>query len=106
MLIVLYALLVDIRRSSSLLLLDEPENYLALTEIQPWLSALDQALGDHGQLLLISHHPEVIDYLAAERPLLFSRDSLGPVRVGDPGFERESGLKASEQIVRGLSDAE
>ncbi|MCA9521003.1 MAG: AAA family ATPase [Myxococcales bacterium] len=103
-LIVLYALLVDIRRSSTLLLLDEPENYLSLTEIQPWLSALDQALGDHGQLLLISHHPEVIDFLAAERPLLFARDGLGPVRVGDPGFDRESGLKASEQVVRGLTD--
>lgn len=101
-LIVLYTLLVDLHRGPRLVLLDEPENYVGLTEIQPWLHALDDALGEHGQLLLISHHPEVIDELAAERPLLFERAEGGPVRVRTDVFSREDGLKASEQILRGL----
>ena len=103
-LVVLYTLLLDIRRGSGLVLLDEPENYVSLPEIQPWAVALSDALGDGGQLMLISHHPGVIDYLAAERPLLFTRDGAGPVRVSDPGFSRDEGLRASEQIARGLID--
>lgn len=101
-LIVLYTLLVDLRAAARLMLLDEPENYVGLTEIRPWLQALDDALGEHGQLLLISHHPEVIDDLAAERPLLFERVDGGPVRVRTDVFDREGGLKASEQLLRGL----
>lgn len=101
-LIVLYTLLVDLRCGSRLVLLDEPENFVGLTEIQPWLHALDDALGDGGQLLLVSHHPEVIDSLAAERPLLFERIDGGPVRVRTDIFQRDDGLRASEQLLRGL----
>ncbi len=105
-LIVLYALLVDIRATPQVLFLDEPENYVGLSELQPWLQLLDDALGDSGQLFLISHHPEVIDFLAPENSVLFARPSGGPVRVQRADFDRESGLKASEQIARGLLDAE
>lgn len=103
-LVVLHTLLLDIRHGSGLILLDEPENYVSLAEIQPWLVALDDALGEASQLLLISHHPGVIDYLASERPLWITRDGAGPARVSDPGFSREEGLSASEQIARGLLD--
>ncbi|HHH31788.1 MAG TPA: ATP-binding cassette domain-containing protein [Polyangiaceae bacterium] len=105
-LIVLYALLIDIRANSQTVLMDEPENYVGLSELQPWLQNLDEALGDAGQLFLISHHPEVIDFLAAENPILFERSAGGPVRVRNADFDREGGLKASEQISRGLLDGE
>jgi hypothetical protein len=105
-LVVLFTLLLDLRRRAGLVLLDEPDNFVSLREIQPWLAALDDALGDDGQLLLISHHPAVINYLAAETPLLFQRAGGGPVRVSDPGFSRDEGLQASEQIARGLLDVE
>lgn len=101
-LIVLYTLLVDLRASPRLVLLDEPESFVGLTEIRPWLYALDDALGDAGQLLLISHHPEVIDALAAERPLLFERPDGGAVRVRTEFFVRDDGLRASEQLLRGI----
>lgn len=105
-LIVLYVLLIDIRSSSQIVFLDEPENYVGLSELQPWLQCLDEALGDAGQLFLISHHPEVIDFLAAENPVLFERSGGGPVRVRNARFDRDGGLKASEQIARGLTDVE
>ena len=101
-LIVLYALLVDIGADPRTVFLDEPENYVGLSELQPWLQRLDEALGDVGQLFLISHHPEVIDFLVPENPILFERPGGGPVRVKSADFDRESGLKASEQIARGL----
>lgn len=101
-LIVLYTLLVELRRGPRLLLLDEPEGFVGLTEIRPWLYALEEALENGGQLLLISQHPEIIDVLAAERPLLFERTDGGPVRVRADIFQRDGGLQASEQLLRGL----
>jgi predicted ATPase len=101
-LVVLYTLLLDLRSGPRLVLLDEPENFVGLTEIRPWLQALDDALGQHGQVLLASHHPEVIDSLAAERPLLFERVDGGPVRVRTDVFARDEGLRASEQLLRGF----
>lgn len=106
-LIVLYALPLGLDGDPRTLLLDEPGNYLALAEIQPWLLELGDALGDTGQLLVVSHSPEVIDYLAAESPYWFERQDGAAVRVRDDGFfDRESGLKASEQITRGLLDGQ
>jgi predicted ATPase len=99
-LIILFTLLIEFNGGTKTLLLDEPENYVSLPEIQPWLVQLDDALGDDGQLLLISHHPEVIDFLAPERSFLFERPDAGPVRVKESDFDRGNGLKASEQISR------
>ncbi len=104
-LIVLYALLLNLEGRKTLLL-DEPGNYLAISEIQPWLFELGDALGDGGQLIVASHNSEVIDHLAAEHPLWFDRLDGGPVRVRDAIFERGEGQKASEQLAMGAFDGE
>ena len=47
------------------LFLDEPDNYVTLPELQPWLAELEDGAGDTlPQVVLISHHPEAIDFLA------------------------------------------
>ena len=108
--IVLYCILTDAEGdaegSARTLLLDEPENYVGLHLIQPWLVELADAMSDKGQLFLISHHPEVIDYLAAHRSLLFERLGGGPTRVRANPFDLDEGLKASELVARGLLDGE
>jgi len=103
-LIVLYTLLMDLRGGPRLLLLDEPECFVGLTEIRPWLYELEEAVQNGGQLLLVSQHPEIIDVLASERPLLFERTDGGPVRVRSAVFQRDGGLQASEQLLRGGLD--
>jgi predicted ATPase len=107
---ILYCLLVDAEGEtdgrSRTLLLDEPENYVGLDVIQPWLVDLADAMRDEGQLFLISHHPEVIDYLAADHALLFERPGGGPTRVRSNPFDRDKGLRASELVSRGLLNAE
>jgi len=105
-LIALYALLEGLDGAGACLLLDEPEAHVGLTEVQPWLVALDDRWADHRQVFVISHHPEVLDYLAAGQPWLFDRPDGGPTRVRQAPFERESGLSASKQVVRGLVDGE
>jgi len=85
------------------LCLDEPENYLALPEIQPWLVALyDRCSMGKVQALLISHHPELINYLLAS-PVgyWFDRECNQPTRVRPISADDDSGLPVSELIARG-----
>jgi predicted ATPase len=104
--IVLYCILLAAEAESMILLLDEPENFVGLQLVQPWLRDLSDATRDEGQLFVISHHPEVIDYLAADCSLLFERPGGGPVRIRANPFDRDEGLKASEIIERGLLGAD
>lgn len=101
-LIALYALLHFAVRGNHCLFLDEPENYLATPEIQPWLMELsDRIVNDGGQVILISHNPEVINYLAPDIGLVFERVGPGPVRVRE--YKSDALLEPSEQIARGWS---
>jgi energy-coupling factor transporter ATP-binding protein EcfA2 len=101
-LIVLYALLHFTAGQGGTLLLDEPDNYLALSEIQPWLMALSDACGDTvSQAVLCSHHPELIDYLGGEHGLLLERDRSGPVLVRSLADQETGGLTLSEILARG-----
>lgn len=60
-LIVLYSLLKLNAEAGNTLLLDEPDNYVALAEIQPWLMALRDTSGENGaQMVVCSHHPEMV----------------------------------------------
>ena len=99
-LICLYALLDFLVDGGNCLFLDEPENYIAIPEIQPWLMELRDRIEDRGgQVILISHHPEIINYLAPELGILFERTGPGPVRVR--AYRSEGPLAPAEQIARG-----
>jgi predicted ATPase len=101
-LIVLYSLLYGLKGEGYSLFLDEPDNYVALREIQPWLTSLQDACGESiSQAVLISHHPEVIDYLAGSAGLWFERPENGATRVLDKPPTGVNGLKTSETIARG-----
>lgn len=102
MLIGLYALLHFGRASGATLCIDEPDNFVALAEIQPWLIGLRDCVEEtKGQALLVSHHPEVINYFAPTSGLLLVRESGGPTRVRDFTTDPHSGLSAAEMIARG-----
>jgi predicted ATPase len=103
--IVLYSLLIGLRGLGHTICLDEPENYLALPEIQPWLMELNDACGEGiPQAVLISHHPELIDYLGAECGQWVERDPLGPTRVKPLPEPTGQVLKLSELIARGWTE--
>jgi energy-coupling factor transporter ATP-binding protein EcfA2 len=88
--------------STHLLCFDEPENFVALREIQPWLQDLRDRIDERGtQAFVISHHPEVIDYLASGNVFRFDRPNGDVVRCEEARFDRLHGVKASEQIVLG-----
>jgi len=101
-LIALYVLLHCAVGEDRLLLIDEPDNFIALAEIQPWLlKLLDRVDETNGQVMLVSHHPELLDQLAAQGGVLFERTGVGETRVRPFLPPDDSGLKASEIIARG-----
>ncbi|MBI3921089.1 MAG: AAA family ATPase [Armatimonadetes bacterium] len=102
-LIALYSLIRLAAGPGYTLFLDEPDNYIALAEIQPWLIGLADACGeDVPQAVLCSHHPELIDYLGGDRGLVLTRESSGATVVRSSGeLAVEGGLKLSEVIARG-----
>ena len=103
-LIALYGLIFLPNRRISLFI-DEPDNYLALREIQPWAAAVMERCGESlEQLVVISHHPVMIDYLAGTVGKWFSRQQDGPVRVSDEPETLVDGLSLSETITRGWQE--
>ncbi len=83
------------------LFIDEPDNYLALGEIQPWLAEAVERVGDSlGQVVVASHHPVTIDYMAGANGRWFFRDGDGPVRVSKEPKALVDGLSLSETIAR------
>ncbi len=61
----------------------------------------DAVEDNNSQLLIISHNPELIDYLAPDHGVRFYRDDAGPVRTKRFEWKDEDVLKPSEIIVRG-----
>lgn len=104
-LILLYSVLYFLLQEGRTVFMDEPDNFVALAEIQPWLlSATDVVDGGSGQLVLLSHHPKIFDQWAVSHGLVTERDGCGPVRIRRftplPGID----LTPAETIARGWSN--
>lgn len=102
-LVVLYALLHLNHDRGGALLLDEPDNYLALAELQPWLIALMDACGDTlAQAVVCSHHPELIDYMGADCGIVLRRGPSADT-TAEPlsASVSDYGLSLSEIVARG-----
>lgn len=102
LLVALYSL-IHLSPRQTHLFLDEPANYLALREIQPFLAEIDEQCGDTlAQAVIISHHPVTIDYMAGASGRWFYRDSgTNPVRVSEKPGQVIDGLALSELVARG-----
>lgn len=100
---VLYGLVDLAQGQDHALFLDEPDNYLALREIQPWLVALEDSVGDRlRQALICSHNPEIIDYLGTHCGIFLAQQETGMVTVAKPeSHDPVGGLKLSEIVARG-----
>jgi predicted ATPase len=100
----LYFLRHAVLQPGRLVIFDEPDNYVALREIQPWLAeVMDLSLSTGGpQLWFASHHPELLNQLAPSCGTTFFRDRGGPTRIRP--FAGPEGLTAAEAVARGWND--
>jgi ABC-type molybdenum transport system ATPase subunit/photorepair protein PhrA len=97
----LYVVLYTQIDGSRTIALDEPDNFVSLDEIQPFLmEMLDRALGGSGpQLLVISHHPEYLNQLAPNHGHVLHREQGGPTRIRPFAFD--AAVPPSEIVARG-----
>ena len=103
-LIGLYAVLHFALKPGATLCFDEPDNFIALREVQPWLTkVLDRTEDDvpGAQVLIVSHHPELLNRMAFREGLLFDRPSGRHTRARRFGDPSQTGLTAAELIARG-----
>lgn len=104
-LVALYSIMRFTLRDDTTLCIDEPGNYLGLDEIKPWLLELEEASENEGtQVLLTSHHPRLIDSLALEKGILFTRAHAGPVRTKPVQAEEVGSITISDLMARGWLD--
>jgi predicted ATPase len=101
----LYTLLMAVSDECTICI-DEPENFLALREINPWLNMLiDKTQTQPCQAILISHHPELIDALAVGSGRWVDRETSAHSRV--QGISNDSsGLSVAELVSRGWLHAQ
>ena len=81
-------------------MIDEPDNFVGLPELEPWVLAMRELLDDEHQAILISHHPEILgnagelDGIYLWRLSHNSPTRIGPLIVPD-------GLSPAEAVARG-----
>lgn len=101
-LIGLYTVLHFLLAKGATVVFDEPDNFVSLRELQPWLMAVSDVIEQgSGQILVISHHPEFINQWAPRSGVQFVRVGLGPVHVEEFKGDPDSLLSPSELIARG-----
>ena len=107
MLTVLYLLLFGYLQAGYTVFIDEPDNYVSLREIHPWCSEVDEiATENNGQCIMITHHPEIINYFAGNSGIWMARISSGETIIkSKPAIEGNGDfLKYSELITGGYLD--
>ncbi|MEO7993241.1 MAG: AAA family ATPase, partial [bacterium] len=100
----LYAILHFGISPGSLLCFDEPDNFIALREVQPWLRQVLKKTEDAAtgcQVLLVSHHPEILNWMAGEDGLLFDRPDGRETRVRSYRDAIHTELTPAELVARG-----
>lgn len=85
--------------AANTLLIDEPDNFVGLPELQPWVTSLMAQLDEKTQAILISHHPEILG-AGVNHGRYFWRDNhTSPTRCGPLNIPE--GLSVGEAIARG-----
>ena len=81
-------------------LIDEPDNYVGLPELQPWVLSLRELLDDQHQAILITHHPEILSSAGQEHGRYLWRDNhTSPTLIGPLNIPE--GMAPGEAIARG-----
>lgn len=86
--------------AANIIFIDEPDNYVGLPELQPWVLAMRELLDEEHQAILISHHPEILGSAGEEFGDYLWRDNhASPTRIGR--LKTPHGITAAEAIARG-----
>ena len=67
---------------------------------------MENIIGDDGQMIIISHHPEIIDFMAETKGIWFSRMASGETKLLSSMdiVDNKDLLTYSQMISRGMLD--
>jgi predicted ATPase len=102
-LIVIYAVMHAAKAGKPFLLcLDEPDNFVALREMQPLVHMIEEFVDEgHIQVLIASHHPEFINMWGHEQSALLYRQDAGHTELKTFPPRDTGMLSPAEIIARG-----
>jgi hypothetical protein len=103
-LIGLYTVLHFALRAGATVCFDEPDNFIALREVQPWLNKVLDRVEDNDpcpQVLIVSHHPELLNRMAFQDGLLLDRPGGRHTRARPFDDPSQTGLSPAELAARG-----
>lgn len=85
-------------------LIDEPDNFVGLPELQPWVTSLMEVVGNDTQALVISHNPEILNLVGEQFGRYLWRDNhTSPTRIGP--LRAVEGISVGEAVARGWAHA-
>ena len=85
--------------NTSSVFIDEPDNFVSLQELQPWLLSMSEIMDKHRQAILISHNAEILDSNPS-RSVVFGRDNhKSPTRIWP--LDMPGGMSVRDALVRG-----
>ncbi|MDR3692419.1 MAG: ATP-binding protein [Fimbriimonas sp.] len=86
--------------AASTVFVDEPDNFVGLPELQPWVLSMMELLDSERQAIIISHHPEILALAGSQFGRYLWRDShTSPTRIGP--LEIPAGMSSAEAVARG-----
>ena len=101
-LIVLYAVLHFAVGQGATVCIDEPENFVALRELQPFMLSVEEKLEESGgQVLLISHGSEFINRMPIHSAVVFERPNRKHVQIVPFSMNGITSLSPAEVMARG-----
>jgi len=80
-------------------LIDEPDNFVSLQELQPWLLSMSEIMDDRHQAIIISHNAEILDSNPSQGVVFWRDNHKSPTRVGP--LDIPGGMNARDALVRG-----
>ena len=84
------------------ILIDEPDNFVSLQELQPWFLSMSELADENHQIIIISHNGEILNIDTAKK-IIFCRDNhSSPARFGE--LNSINGMLPSEILARGWGE--
>ena len=88
-----------VKRNTISIFIDEPDNFVSLQELQPWLLSIVEITDNHHQAIIISHNSEILDSNPSTGTFFWRDNHMSPTRIGP--LDIPEGMTAGEALARG-----
>jgi predicted ATPase len=79
--------------------IDEPDNFVSLQELQPWVLSMCEITDNFHQAIMISHNAEILDSNPSQGVIFWRDNHRSPTRIGP--LDIPGGMSARDALVRG-----